>query len=372
MARHDRHRPTRTVAAPFLLLALALVVAGCQPLIDQVRETIGLGGGPDTVLLEPFGDPGPDPFTASVAIDAPETATFAEQGRPDPPEDVDAPDPAAALTQTDGHYEIDGGTPGLYGGTGEMGSCDVDQLIAFLSADPSKAAAFAQVVGVTPEGLPAYLNGLTPVVLGADTRVRNHGYANGQPTPREVVLQRGTAVLVDSAGVPRVRCACGNPLAAPTIRPDPTFRGTAWPAFNPGGVLVVRPATVLVTTFIIVDLRTGVIIEREVASRGDRDRPVGPEDPEQAPPEQDPPAPDPEVPEEDEPPDLPPSGDPVDVWEIGGACLGAWRLPDDRIYCAAVPLAAGESCPDTVDVTRMDPPWHEWCDVVDDSVYPDT
>ncbi|PZT71125.1 hypothetical protein DN402_02310 [Streptomyces sp. SW4] len=49
-------------------------------------------------------------------------------------------------------------------------------------------------------------------MLRADTRVTGHGLRGGRPVGGQAVLQAGTAVLVDDRGVPRVRCAGGNPL----------------------------------------------------------------------------------------------------------------------------------------------------------------
>ena len=55
------------------------------------------------------------------------------------------------------------------------------------------------------------------------------------------VLQAGTAVLVDTFGVPRVRCSCGNPLApAIELAAGVTVRGTPWPGFDLGNTVVVR------------------------------------------------------------------------------------------------------------------------------------
>jgi hypothetical protein len=80
-----------------------------------------------------------------------------------------------------------------------------------------------------------YIDSLTPVLLRSDTRVTNHGFRDGWATPYQAVLQAGTAVLVDNTGVPRARCACGNPLTPPQAVPTtPTYQGTPWPGFTPG------------------------------------------------------------------------------------------------------------------------------------------
>ena len=69
----------------------------------------------------------------------------------------------------------------------------------------------------TPAGIGAYVDSLTPVVLTDDTLVTNHGYRDGHATTLPAVLQAGTAVMVDTLGVPRVKCNCGNPLTPPEL-----------------------------------------------------------------------------------------------------------------------------------------------------------
>lgn len=83
-------------------------------------------------------------------------------------------------------------------------------MVAFLQANPQKASAWSGVLGITPGDIPAYVAGLTPLILRSDTAVTNHGFRDGKATNVHSVLQAGTAVLVDKYGVPRVRCHCGN------------------------------------------------------------------------------------------------------------------------------------------------------------------
>jgi hypothetical protein len=106
------------------------------------------------------------------------------------------------------------------------------------------------VLGVRPDEIRSYVAGLTPVLLRADTRVTNHGYRDGVATPRQSVLQAGTAVLVDGFGVPRVRCSCGNPLTEPaplsssldaaTSNGRVVLVGERWAGWDPTTVLVVN------------------------------------------------------------------------------------------------------------------------------------
>ncbi|MET7985838.1 MULTISPECIES: DUF6777 domain-containing protein [unclassified Streptomyces] len=249
------HIPTRTFAAACALAAALLVVAGCG------------GGGGDTapngstggeVVLQPLADRGPDPFTAPTdttpATRAPVTRT---------------PQPSA--TGTRGVRSVSGATPGLYGGTRNTGSCDVGRQIRYLAADRARARAFAELSGISPGSVPDYLRQLTPVVLRADTGVTDHGFAAGQATGFQAVLQAGTAVLVDDRGVPRVRCACGNPLGRPTvIDGNPDTRGRPWSGYRPAQVVIVTPAPEVITDITILDVGDSTWIERPVGYEGHR------------------------------------------------------------------------------------------------------
>ncbi|WP_324608777.1 DUF6777 domain-containing protein, partial [Streptomyces sp. NRRL WC-3719] len=159
---------------------------------------------------------------------------------------------------------MDGATPGLYGGTHSLPSCDVDQQARLLAADTAKSRAFAQAAGVTPSGLGAWLRGLTPVMLRADTRVTGHGYRDGKAVPYQAVLQTGTAVLVDAYGAPRVRCAAGAPLRTAAQAPPATaYRGEPWPGFRPDRVVLVSP-----TRRALESLRPGPRARRAARVRG--------------------------------------------------------------------------------------------------------
>ncbi|MBW8821942.1 MAG: hypothetical protein JF598_27975, partial [Streptomyces sp.] len=77
------------------------------------------------------------------------------------------------------------------------------------------------------------------------------------------VLQAGTAVLVDARGVPRVRCACGNPLTPPlAMRGRAVVGGRPWPGYRPARVVVVAPSEQLITDITIIDLVDNAWIER--------------------------------------------------------------------------------------------------------------
>jgi len=207
---------------------------------------LAVGGGDPAaageVFLEPANDDGADPFFASVA-------TTAVQ--------VDAGGVDEIAGDADSIESLNGATPGLYGGTGDDTVCDPQALIAFLQDDPTKAAAFATVLGIDPATIDSYVTALTPVLLREDTRVTNHGFTNGQPTPRQAVLQAGTAVLIDDLGVPRVRCACGNPLTPPQATgTTPTYQGTQWDGFTDTRLIAINPAPQPQTTFDLINITT--------------------------------------------------------------------------------------------------------------------
>ncbi|MFD9585724.1 DUF6777 domain-containing protein [Streptomyces sp. NPDC059980] len=252
--------PTRPLVTGGALAAV-LLFAACGGGHD--RDTAASGAADGEVLLQPLSDRGPDPFTESTATTG---------GTPPPV--TRTPQPTATGDQ--GLRSFSGATPGLYGGTRNTGSCDVERQAGALAADPARTRAFALSSGIAPESVPGYLRGLTSVVLRADTRVTDHGFRDGQATGFPAVLQAGTAVLVDDRGVPRVRCACGNPLGRPVATDaDPATRGRPWSGYRPARVVVVTPAPVVITGLTIIDVTADSWIERPVGQDGHRhDRPV--------------------------------------------------------------------------------------------------
>jgi hypothetical protein len=104
-----------------------------------------------------------------------------------------------------------------------------------------------------------------------DTRVTNHGYKDGAPTSYQAVLQAGTAVLVDDRGVPKVRCACGNPLSPPVARQTaPKTTGDAWPGYKQSNVVMVTPAPEPVDVFVMCE-PDGEWFERHKGDTGKKD-----------------------------------------------------------------------------------------------------
>ncbi|MFJ9722782.1 DUF6777 domain-containing protein [Streptomyces sp. NPDC101209] len=252
-------------SAPRIAVLTTAVVAAVVLAVVLSRSDGGAGsakGG--EVFLQAAGKTGPDPFTASTANDS-STATVSAS--PATPEST----PANAVRG------VDGGAAGLYGGSRNVSSCDVEKQIRYLQAVPAKNRAFASVVGVQPSQVPAYLRSLTPVQLRMDTRVTNHGYQDGTATGYQAVLQAGTAVLVDGHGVPRTRCACGNPLTPPVAQQTtPTPTGDSWPSYRSSNVVVVTPAPQIIKIFVIYDPDHHQWIARHRGDTGHKDRPVKP------------------------------------------------------------------------------------------------
>lgn len=228
---------------------------------------VTLSSGPaaaKSVLLQSAASPGPDPYTTSPTKGPPPAAASA------------SPSASPTATTANGAKVVSGSSEGLYGGTENQASCDVNQLSTFLTTHPDKGKAWAGVEGIAQSDIPAYLHSLTPVVLRTDTRVTNHGFSNGQATTFQSVLQAGTAVLVDSHGVPRVRCSCGNPLLPPAVRSSESFTGAQWPTFRPQNVVVVQPAPVQVTVIVLFDPETGQFFSRPPGTTGHGDQKVPP------------------------------------------------------------------------------------------------
>ncbi|WP_406243014.1 DUF6777 domain-containing protein [Streptomyces anulatus] len=253
-----RSVPRIAAIATALVAAVVLVVVLTRP--DGGSKAGG------EVFLQAAGDSGPDPFTESTARDS----------EPEPGTASPSVAPSASRTGTQATRGVDGAAPGLYGGTRKVASCDVEQQIKVLKAAPDKNRAFASVQDIEPSAVPGYLRGLTPVTLRMDTRVTNHGYRDGEANAYQAVLQAGTAVLVDDRGVPRVRCACGNPLLPPVAQEDPRRTGKAWPGYRASDVVVVEPAKKPVKEFVMVDPENGDWFERQAGDTGDDDKKTDP------------------------------------------------------------------------------------------------
>ncbi|WP_327347914.1 DUF6777 domain-containing protein [Streptomyces europaeiscabiei] len=251
-------------SAPRIALMVTAAVVAVVLIVVLTRSDDSGGSAGGEVFLQAAGKSGPDPFTESTATDSstpPETPT-ATPSNSEP----------ANVTRA-----VDGSSPGLYGGTRNVASCDVEKQIKVLGANPAKNDAFASVAGVESSDVPAYLRALTPVQLRMDTRVTNHGYRDGAATSYQAVLQSGTAVLVDDRGVPRVRCACGNPLKPPVaLKTTPEPKGDSWPSYRPQNVVVVERSTVIINVFVLYDSEHDDWFTRDSGDTGGKDKKTTP------------------------------------------------------------------------------------------------
>lgn len=235
------------VFAVLVLVAGALVVVlGDDPAAAEIT-------------FEPVASSGDDPFMESIAVQ--EVTEFAG--------DVDdvIEDARREFPTADGVLTPSGTDPALYGGTPEESVCNPELLLAFLADHPDEAAAWASVAGHEVDEIPEFVGSLTSVVLGSDTWVLNHGFAEGEAVPRQSVLQAGSAVMADSQGVPRVRCGDGNPLLQPAA--DDIDRGAAdgaWDDYDPAEVVrvVAGEAT---ETLTVVDIESGRTFQQSLTAK---------------------------------------------------------------------------------------------------------
>lgn len=238
-----------TLMAAIALLVVALIAVGLMVVSgdDDQPSSIQTAG---EIYLQPVSDPGPDAFSDDVEDLVPngETPLIPAGASVDTSSSTapsDAPVATTARTGTE---------PGLYGGSRDDAVCDPMAIVAFLDANPDKGAAWAAVHGIEASEIAQFVATLTPVVLLEDTRVTNHGFRDGQANGFQSVLQAGTSVLVDPTGVPRARCACGNPLLPPVAQTgQATYTGEPWDTFEPTRTAVVT-AGAAVDTFVLTDL----------------------------------------------------------------------------------------------------------------------
>jgi len=205
-------------AAAALLLAAAAAWAG-----------LTTAEPPPAVRLEGIGVGALSPYTATVGADRPGTVPPAGVG---------------------GHRT--GDDPALYARAGSEPACDVAALAAALAADPARQRAWSGALGLPGP------TGLVPVLLRADLAAEEHGFVDGADVDAPVILQAGTAVLVDARGEPRVRCSGGGPLTAGEP-PQPTggVDGRPWPFYQPVDVVAVAPAATPLPALSVLDLTAG-------------------------------------------------------------------------------------------------------------------
>ena len=233
-------QPLRLAAC---LTALAAALAACGG-GSSSKQAAGVKGGSE-IAAEPVSSAGSNPFTAPAGTD------------------MSGVKPPRQAAGTNGPATYRGGLPGLYGGTRDYASCDAGKLINFLEHEPAKAAAWAGVLGIKVTRIRSYVHHLTPVLLRTDTRVTNHGYANGHATVLQSVLEAGTAVFVNRYGEPVVKCYCGNPLTPPVLYREPVYVGPRWSGFSTTHITIIKQSITIIDVFTLYDPDTGTTFKRK-------------------------------------------------------------------------------------------------------------
>lgn len=256
------------------ILAVLVVIAAAVGFIVVTRD----GGDdiaqkPGEIFLDPATSAGQHPFGSLTGTAVSVTTTTRASSSTST---TTSTTPGTTTMAT-----VSGGERGLYGGSLNSRVCDPEGQIRFLQDNRSVATAFVQALNGDPslkwsggtqvsvDQLPEYIRSLTSVTLMNDTRVTNYGYRNGRATALQSILQAGTAVMVDTYGVPRVKCNCGNPLTPPVpVTTTPTYTGPQWPTFDPTSVVVVNQTNVTIDVFVLQNVNGTGTIERTPGSDG--------------------------------------------------------------------------------------------------------
>ncbi len=229
------------------------------------------------VVLEPAGRMPDEPFLDDLVATTSDDGD-GEIGTGDAPPEPRALDDPVLLA---GGLVV-GTDPGVYAGTRDQPTCDLERLVELLTdeSETARADAWFAALGQHVDDRAGYLDELTAVRLRFDTRVTAHDNERRY----DAVLQAGTPVLIDRFGIPRVRCAGGAPLDEPQTAPSGTSAGDsvdagahagngddAWGGFDPAAVVVVSGGPTA-DAFDLADPAAGELFTRPVGSDGDRDR----------------------------------------------------------------------------------------------------
>jgi Domain of unknown function (DUF6777)/Fic/DOC family len=242
-ARARRGAPDSVPTSIVTAALAAFAVAACGG--SNSSKTVAGIKGASEVVASPISTAGANPFTSSVGTD--------KSGMKPP---------SGAASTSGGPVRYVASLAGLYGGTRNYKSCDAQKLIGFLQQNPAKAQAWASTLGISTAQIPAYVSGLTPVLLRTDTRVTNHGYVHGVADPIQSVLQAGTAVFLNRYGEPVVKCYCGNPLTPPELLAQPVYTGPLWASFTTVSITIIEPSPQPINTYTLFDPNTGTLFNR--------------------------------------------------------------------------------------------------------------
>ena len=186
--------------------ALLMIGAACSG-GEKSSSDSSAADGPTRKLFQPASVVGPDAFAPTF-----ETTNY------------DVPDTVVALSG-----EVDSDAPGIYAGRTYGGSgsniCDVEKMIEFLEYYQDRGRAWAAIQGIAYEEIGSFIRSLEPVYLLQNISVTMFGFKNGASYGYEATIAAGTAILIDDQGMPRARCACGNPLLSSSV-PEPATPST--------------------------------------------------------------------------------------------------------------------------------------------------
>jgi len=258
----DENRGWRRLGVKRLLL-IGTVEIALAAVIISVTIVVSLHHGSSSeqkISLEPAGSVAAHPFMPSAGQDA----TVDEFVRPGPPAGFTGP--------------VEADTRQLFGDYRGSAHCQPAKIAGFLKSHPDVGVTWSGVLGTRPADLDHYLSALTPVLLRTDTAVTDHNYRKGQSSAFSAILQAGTAVLVDAHGIPVVKCSSGDPLTpstAGTMNTTDTksrYAGRPWNSFDAQKVVGIKPSRFGVSSFVLVDVRSGQMFSRPSGSSGDEDR----------------------------------------------------------------------------------------------------
>lgn len=292
IAPHSGPAGSKSVRARRPWLVMGIVVA-CVLVAASAGLTTYLLTGADeapAVTLEPVGFTRADSFMGNLDTDVEGARRAPRENESTRFDVIDDPRQSRVTTSLSGQV-AGGSAPGLYGGTRDTAVCDVEALVDFLTddANAARAAAWAGVLGIRVDEIPEYVRGLTAARLSFDTRVTNHGFAEGGASAYQSLLQAGTAVLVDRSGVPRVSCGCGNPLLEPAELGEESDHeealeldgaaqnpAQAWEGLDPQRAVTIQPASRPVDAITLLDRENADgLLERPVGSTGVNMRDTG-------------------------------------------------------------------------------------------------
>ncbi len=226
------------------VIAVALAAAGGFLLLREPATD------PSEVAAEPAHVPGERAFLPAAA---------------DPDRDVVVPVGAGG--------PFGGDTPGLFGGSSGVLSCDPGRLAALLQRDPEKAAAWAESQDLTAAGVPAYIARLTAVFLRSDTAVTSHRFGAGgaESGPGGAAgRHRGARRRARRApGRVRLRATRSHRPRTPA---QPRYPESAWAGFSPSPITTIQPGGGRDHRVHRRRPGTGAVFRRPAGSNGDRDR----------------------------------------------------------------------------------------------------